>query len=181
MLDLSPAKLLIIVVVVVVLLGPDKLPQVARQVGSAWRRLKDFHAHVEQEVRESLPDLPSSQEIARMARSPVALLNQLAEMPATSENDHLVADPAAPNQATHNGAVHAEATQNGGTQDESLFPEDPGSENASGNGELNGSRAAPSTGVTPVGRQSTGTPDVRPAPLEGAQAPLSVPDDPSMN
>ena len=39
MLNLDPAKLLVIAVVAVVLLGPDKLPQVARQIGSAWRAL----------------------------------------------------------------------------------------------------------------------------------------------
>ncbi len=38
MLDLGPTKLLVIFIVVVVLLGPDKLPQVARQLGNGWRR-----------------------------------------------------------------------------------------------------------------------------------------------
>ena len=37
MFNLDPAKLLIIAVVAVILLGPDKLPQLARQVGAAWR------------------------------------------------------------------------------------------------------------------------------------------------
>ena len=40
MLNLDPAKLLIIAVVAVILLGPDKLPQVARQAGAAWRTLQ---------------------------------------------------------------------------------------------------------------------------------------------
>ncbi|HVC13438.1 MAG TPA: twin-arginine translocase TatA/TatE family subunit [Acidimicrobiales bacterium] len=79
MLDLSPTKLLIIFVVVVVLLGPKRLPEVARQLGAAWRKLREFHLHVDQELRQSLPDLPSSQDIVRFARSPVTLLNQLAD------------------------------------------------------------------------------------------------------
>ena len=40
---LSPAKLLIVVLVAIVVLGPDKLPKLARQVGSLWgdfRRLR---------------------------------------------------------------------------------------------------------------------------------------------
>ena len=41
MLNLDPAKLLIIAVVAVILLGPDKLPQVARQAGVG--RLALFH------------------------------------------------------------------------------------------------------------------------------------------
>jgi Sec-independent protein translocase protein TatA len=37
---LSPAKLLVILVVAVIVLGPDKLPKVAHQVGSLWRDLR---------------------------------------------------------------------------------------------------------------------------------------------
>ncbi|HEX3947177.1 MAG TPA: twin-arginine translocase TatA/TatE family subunit [Acidimicrobiales bacterium] len=92
LMDLSPAKLLVILIVAVILLGPDKLPQVARQIGAAWRKLRDFQQRVDQEVRQNIPDLPSTQDIARFARSPVTLLNQWAEMPAV---DDLVEDPAA--------------------------------------------------------------------------------------
>jgi TatA/E family protein of Tat protein translocase len=80
MFNLDPGKLLIIAVVAVVLLGPDKLPQVARQVGAAWRTFLDFRRRMETEVRGTLPDLPSSAEIARLSRSPTALLNRLSSM-----------------------------------------------------------------------------------------------------
>ena len=69
---------MVIVAVVLLLLGPDKLPEVAHKLGSSWRALKRIQERVESEVREALPDLPSSGDIARMARSPVNLLNQLA-------------------------------------------------------------------------------------------------------
>jgi sec-independent protein translocase protein TatB len=84
MLNLDPAKLLVIAVVAIILLGPDKLPQVARQVGAAWRSFNEFRHRMETEVRSSIPDLPSSHEIARIARSPSALLNHLSNM---SSND----------------------------------------------------------------------------------------------
>ena len=80
MLNLDPGKLLVIAVVAVILLGPDKLPQVARQVGAAWRSFGEFRHRMETEVRSSIPDLPSSAEIARLARSPQALLNHLSNM-----------------------------------------------------------------------------------------------------
>jgi TatA/E family protein of Tat protein translocase len=82
MLNLDPAKLLVIAVVAVLLLGPDRLPQVARQVGAAWRSFNEFRHRMESEVRSSIPDLPSSNEIARLARSPSALLNHLSNMSA---------------------------------------------------------------------------------------------------
>ena len=70
MLNLDPAKLLVIAVVAIILLGPDKLPQVARQVGAAWRSFNEFRHRMETEVRNTMPDLPSTSEIARLARSP---------------------------------------------------------------------------------------------------------------
>ena len=61
------------------LMGPDKLPEVAQKIGAGWRALKSIQQRIEAEVREVLPDLPSTGDIARIARSPVNLLNQLAE------------------------------------------------------------------------------------------------------
>jgi sec-independent protein translocase protein TatB len=85
--NLDPAKLLIIAVVAVILLGPDKLPQVARQAGAAWRSFNDFRRRMEDEVRSSIPDLPSTNDLARMARSPTALLDHLSSLDATSSAD----------------------------------------------------------------------------------------------
>jgi sec-independent protein translocase protein TatB len=82
MFNLDPAKLLIIAVVAVILLGPDRLPQVARQIGGAWRSFNDYRHRMESQVRSSMPDLPSTSEIARLARSPSALLNHLSNMDA---------------------------------------------------------------------------------------------------
>ena len=95
MLNLDPAKLLVIAVVAVILLGPDKLPQVARQVGAAWRSFAEFRHKMEAEVRSSIPDLPSSADIARLARSPSALLDHLSSMDS----------PSTDGEATTNGAV----------------------------------------------------------------------------
>ncbi|MGC8509696.1 MAG: Sec-independent protein translocase subunit TatA/TatB [Acidimicrobiales bacterium] len=78
MLSLSPIKIVVIVAVVMLLLGPDKLPEVARKLGSSWRALRQLQERIESEVREAVPDLPSAADLARIARSPVNLLNELA-------------------------------------------------------------------------------------------------------
>ncbi len=70
---------MVIIAVVLVLLGPDKLPDVAHKLGSSWRAIKRLQERVEAEVREAIPDLPSTGDIARIARSPVNLLNSLAD------------------------------------------------------------------------------------------------------
>jgi sec-independent protein translocase protein TatB len=110
MFNLDPGKLLVIAVVAIILLGPDRLPQVARQVGAAWRSFNEFRHRMESEVRSSMPDLPSTSEIARLARSPSALLNHLSTMSEDgSEEQTGEASTDAAVEAT--GAV--EATANG--------------------------------------------------------------------
>jgi TatA/E family protein of Tat protein translocase len=78
-LSLSPIKLLLVAAVIMLLMGPDKLPEMAHRIGSSWRALKRLQERMESEVREAIPDLPSTGDIARIARSPISLLNQLAD------------------------------------------------------------------------------------------------------
>jgi sec-independent protein translocase protein TatB len=97
MFALSPAKMLLVFVVIMIVIGPDKLPSVARQLGAAIETLRNFHQKVETEVRESIPNLPSTAQIARLARSPSALLNTLMDMPA-DDLEAPVPDPGAPEE-----------------------------------------------------------------------------------
>lgn len=95
--DLSPIKILLIVAVILLVLGPDKLPQAAHQIGSAWKSLQQWRERIEKEIRDVVPDLPSSADIARIARSPVNLLNSLADRVDTSDGASApVADPGPP-------------------------------------------------------------------------------------
>ena len=108
MLNLDPGKLLVIAVIAIILLGPDRLPQVARQVGGAWRSFNEFRHRMETEVRSSMPDLPPTSEIARLARSPSALLNHLSTMSSDEGTPEEPADgsfqPPTP-EAVANGAT----------------------------------------------------------------------------
>jgi TatA/E family protein of Tat protein translocase len=96
MFSLSPMKIFIIVAVVVLLLGPDKLPEVAHKLGTTWQSLRRFQQRVETEVREALPDLPSTGDIARMARSPINVLNKLADRAENSESGEVSTNTQAP-------------------------------------------------------------------------------------
>ena len=89
MFNLDPGKLLVIGVVAIILLGPDRLPQVARQLGGAWRSFNEFRHRMESEVRNTMPDLPPTSEIARLARSPSALLNHLSNMSSDEADEEL--------------------------------------------------------------------------------------------
>jgi TatA/E family protein of Tat protein translocase len=79
MLSLSPAKLLVLLVVALIVLGPEKLPQVARQLGAAWGDLRRFRSRLENDVRGAFPDLPPTHEVAQAVRSPLAFLDRLAD------------------------------------------------------------------------------------------------------
>ena len=78
MLDITPTKLLIVLVFGLIILGPDKLPRVARQVGEAWSNLKGMRQRMEDEMKGIFPQLPSTTEIASAVRSPLSLLDRLA-------------------------------------------------------------------------------------------------------
>jgi sec-independent protein translocase protein TatB len=79
MLSLSPAKLLVILVVALIVLGPEKLPQMARQLGAFWHDLRQWRGRLESEVRGTFPNLPPPEEVARVVRSPLAFLDRLAD------------------------------------------------------------------------------------------------------
>jgi sec-independent protein translocase protein TatB len=146
---LSPAKLLLVLVVVLIVVGPDKLPSVARQLGAAIESLKNFHSKVEKDVRESIPNLPSTAEIAKMARSPSALLSTLIEMP--SGHDEPVPDPGSP-AAQHNGSGDSDdwPIDTGAPMTlDALSPEDAAV--ASGQGEREPSASAVTTNGTAPG------------------------------
>lgn len=79
MFSLSPAKILVILVVALVVLGPEKLPGVARQMGALWGDLRKLRSRLESEVRGVFPDLPPTHELTQAVRSPLSYLNRLAD------------------------------------------------------------------------------------------------------
>jgi sec-independent protein translocase protein TatB len=76
---MSPAKLLVILVVALIVLGPDKLPKVAKQIGGLWADFQKFRHKLETDVRGSFPDLPSTESISQAIRSPLSVLDKLAD------------------------------------------------------------------------------------------------------
>lgn len=53
----DPAKILVVLLVALVVLGPERLPRAARQLGTAWRELTRIRERVEEEVRSAMPDV----------------------------------------------------------------------------------------------------------------------------
>lgn len=93
---LAPEKLLIIFVVAIIVLGPEKLPRAARQLGAAWRLLQSWHSRLETEVRQVFPELPPMDQVTEAVRSPLRYLDGLV-------SDGQVTAPAA---ASADGEAH---------------------------------------------------------------------------
>jgi sec-independent protein translocase protein TatB len=54
---LDPAKILMVLLVAVIVIGPERLPKAARQLGAFWHELTRIRERLEDEVRTALPDL----------------------------------------------------------------------------------------------------------------------------
>lgn len=54
---LDPAKILVVLIIALIVLGPERLPGAARQLGGAWRELNRLREKFEDEVRSAVPDL----------------------------------------------------------------------------------------------------------------------------
>jgi sec-independent protein translocase protein TatB len=171
--NLDPGKLIVIAVVAIILLGPDKLPQFARQVGGAWRTFNDFRHRMESEVRSTMPDLPPTSEIARLARSPSALLTHLSNLPSDDEE---AADGSyrPPTAASANGAGE------GGSDGAAGVGEASGTKDRDGDGvgEAGGAGGVlPEGGATGTAATATnGRGALAPEPAE-----VAVPVDPTLN
>jgi sec-independent protein translocase protein TatA len=60
--SLGPAEILVILVVALLVFGPNKMPEIARQVGKGFREFKRVQQHLKSELRDVVSefDAPSS-------------------------------------------------------------------------------------------------------------------------
>lgn len=114
MVFLSPEKLLLVLVAVVVVLGPEKLPRAAHQLGGLWRALSSLRTRLEAEARSASPELPNFASITDAMRSPLAYLDRLADGPA-DRRDELSTTEAFPQEpsASVEGAPEKAAPRTG--------------------------------------------------------------------
>ena len=64
----TTADAMAVLTVAVILLGPDKLPKMAKQIGSLWGDFRKFRERLESDVRGNFPDLPSTESITQAVR-----------------------------------------------------------------------------------------------------------------
>jgi len=94
MLNLDPAKLLVIFVIALVVLGPERLPKVARQMAGLWNQVTHVRDQVGEEVRKALPDvtIPKIPRIPSASGAIASLFNE----PAGTNGSTQVSRPSRP-------------------------------------------------------------------------------------
>jgi len=103
--SLGPEKIILILVVALIVFGPQRLPEIARQVGAAMRELRRMQETVRDELEQVMhPDFtgPNAQATGEEA--------------ATGDTDHAALPPgglAEPNAANGNGDSAADITDDG--------------------------------------------------------------------
>jgi sec-independent protein translocase protein TatB len=99
--ELSPAKILVVLVVALVVLGPDKLPRVARQAGRLVNDLRKVRDGLNAEVREAFGDpggiarLPTLSNLPAQGRAWVSSVTSGAS-PSTTAPSSTTAQPTVP-------------------------------------------------------------------------------------
>jgi sec-independent protein translocase protein TatA len=60
--SLGPAEILVVLVVALLVFGPNKMPEIARQVGKGFREFRRVQQHLKSELRDVVSefDAPSS-------------------------------------------------------------------------------------------------------------------------
>src|ERR1700722_1988563 len=94
MLNLDPAKLLVIGMIALIVLGPERLPRVARQLGGAWRELTRLRDQVSDEVRTAFPvdDLPRMPNASAAVSGAISRITRPVESSAKGTGDEPMGD-----------------------------------------------------------------------------------------
>ena len=71
--SLGPAEILVVLVIALLVFGPNKMPDIARQVGKGFREFRRVQQHLKSELRDVVSefDSPSS---ATVEQQPVPML-----------------------------------------------------------------------------------------------------------
>ena len=67
--SLGPAEILVILVVALLVFGPNKMPEIAKQVGKGFREFRRVQQHLKSELRDVVSefDSPSSATVEQQA------------------------------------------------------------------------------------------------------------------
>ena len=87
--SLGPAEILVVLVVALLVFGPNKMPEIARQVGKGFREFRRVQQHLKSELRDVVSEFDQPSSTPSVAGDPLPTLPPKDPSTAT-------ADPPAP-------------------------------------------------------------------------------------
>jgi sec-independent protein translocase protein TatA len=100
--SLGPAEILVILVVALLVFGPNKMPEIARQVGRGFREFRRVQQHLRSELRDVVSEFDSPSTTTSVEQQPVPMLPPKDDVAtsapeaATSDSTPTAAPPAIP-------------------------------------------------------------------------------------
>ena len=71
--SLGPAEILVVLVVALLVFGPNKMPEIAKQVGKGFREFRRVQQHLKSELRDVVSEFDSPTD-ATVAQQPAPML-----------------------------------------------------------------------------------------------------------
>jgi len=72
--SLGPAEILVILVVALLVFGPNKMPEIAKQVGKGFREFRRVQQHLKSELRDVVSEFDSPSSTATVEQQAVPML-----------------------------------------------------------------------------------------------------------
>jgi sec-independent protein translocase protein TatA len=72
--SLGPAEILVVLVIALLVFGPNKMPEIARQVGKGMREFKRVQQHLKSELRDVVSEFDTPADAPTVGIDPVPML-----------------------------------------------------------------------------------------------------------
>ncbi len=72
--SLGPAEILVILVIALLVFGPNKMPEIAKQVGKGFREFRRVQQHLKSELRDVVSEFDSPSSTATVDQQAVPML-----------------------------------------------------------------------------------------------------------
>jgi len=72
--SLGPAEILVVLVIALLVFGPNKMPDIARQVGKGFREFKRVQQHLKSELRDVVSEFDAPSSTPSAGADPVPML-----------------------------------------------------------------------------------------------------------
>jgi sec-independent protein translocase protein TatA len=96
--SLGPAEILVVLVVALLLFGPDKMPEIARQVGKGFREFRRVQQHLKSELRDVVAEFDAPSSTPSVEQQAVPMLPPRDDAPAHESAPLPKPEPDAPSE-----------------------------------------------------------------------------------